>query len=329
QLGHLTEHVVQVGVLSFTEGTLVCPPPVDTMSNAQRAIDAGLRSPNTAPINMSASVVVKPGPDGQALLDANGDPITGPHACGIFGQLDLEIVHLVWEMAGWLCILALVVQYPRNRLLWFSLALATFHTVEHLLISYTFFFDPIQVYEGTRQLWGTLAEGNIVTAYPLGQEPAIVNFYAVAGKNGILAKGGLIGMLFPAVNQYLPTRPYLHLYYNSLVIVPATIAFVLEIRRTYDRYLRKALPALTTQEMVAVTPRLKTLRYKSGDIIVTQGDPGEAFYIVSKGEGEGVQTQTDGWGKPLATLCAGDYFGEAWAAGEAEVIGRVSALTYG
>lgn len=327
QLGHLMEHIVQVSVLSFTQGTLACPPPVDTLDNANRAVEAGLRSPDYGPIYMSASTIVKPGPDGTAVLDANGQPVSGPHACGIFGQLDLEIVHLVWEMLGWFCLLALVIQYPQNPLLWFSLLVATFHTVEHLFISYTYFFDPVQMYEGTRQIWGTIAEGNLVTAYPLGQEPAIVNFYAVAGKNGILAKGGLIGMLFPAVNPYLPMRPYLHFYYNSLVIIPATIAFAQEIRKVYDRYLRRALPALTTQEVVAVTPRLVVKQYRTGDVIVHQGDPLTAFYIVSRGVVEMVQIDPDGWGRPLATLCEGDSFGAVGIVGEALHVATVRALT--
>ncbi len=327
QLGHLVEHVVQVSVLSFTQGTLACPPPVDTLDNASRAVEAGLRSPDYGPIYMSASTIVKPGPDGTAVLDANGQPITGPHACGVFGQLDLEIVHLVWELLGWFCLLVLVIQYPQNPLLWFSLLVATFHTVEHLFISYTYFFDPVQMYQGTRQIWGTIAEGNLVTAYPLGQEPAIVNFYAAAGKNGILAKGGLIGMLFPAVNPYLPARPYLHFYYNSLVIIPATIAFVQEIRKVYDRYLRQALPALTTQEMVVVTPRLVTKQVKAGDIIVRRGDPLTAFNIISKGVVELVHVEADGWGRPLATLREGDSFGAVGIVGEAQYVATVRALT--
>lgn len=309
QLGHLGEHVAQTGALVFTNATLACPPPVDSAANAQRAIDAGLRRASSAPTGLSAAVIVMPDSSGSARLDANGQPVSGPPACGVFGQLDLEIVHLIWEVAGWLLAMLLVVQFPRSRWLWLTAVLATVHTVEHLFISYTFFLDPTAVYAGTRQLWGTVANGSIVTAYPLGGEPALVNFYAVAGKNGILARGGLVGALFPSLNAGLPTRPFLHLYYNAAVTIPLVIGFVQVARRTYDRYLARAVPGLTTQELVAVTPELEPVRFKPGDVIVREGDLADYFYVVSKGEVEVVR-EHDGVEQVVSRLGEGEFFGE-------------------
>jgi hypothetical protein len=307
QIGHVIEHIVQVGVLTFTDSTLVCPPPIDSAANALRAVDAGLRTRGEGPTGMSASVIIKPGPEGEALRNPAGVAISGPPACGIFGQLDLEIVHLVWELAGWIFLLMLLPQFPRNRWLWFSIGWATFHTFEHMFISYTFFLDPSYVYEGARQLWGTVADGNIVTAVPLGKEPAMLNFYDVAGKFGLMAKNGLFGAFFPALNPYLPERPYLHLYYNLLVTVPMFIAFLQEARNLHDGYLRKALPATTTQAMAAVTPALEYSRYQPGEIIVTEGELAQDYYIITSGEASVIQgTQPD----PQRRLKAVEFFGE-------------------
>lgn len=310
QLGHVTEHLVQVGVLRLTPSTLVCPPPVDNAVNAQRAIEAGLRDPGINPTGHSASVIVKPGPDGQAMMNASGLPVTAPPACGVFGQLDLEIVHLIWEVAGWLLAMALVVQFPRNRWLWVSAAFASFHTVEHLFICYTFFFDPTMTYEGARQIWATVASGNIVTAYPLRLDQVAMNFYDVAGRFGILAKNGLVGSFFPEVNQYLADRPTLHLYYNSIVTLPMLVGFVVELRRSYDRYLGAALPRLKTEELVAVTPSLSVQRFKAGEEIITQGELADNFYIIAKGEVKVFQRMPDGQERVVNTIRTGEFFGE-------------------
>ncbi len=310
QIGHVGEHVVQVATLTFTNGTLACPPPVDDTISAQRAIDAGLRSPASPATGLSAATIVKPNASGEALRDSSGELVTGPHACGVFGQLDLEIVHLVWEIIGWLLTLMLLTQFPRNRWLWVSIFWASVHTVEHLFISYTFFLDPVPAYEGFRQIWATIADGNLVTAYPVGLQAADLTFYDVAGKYGIVAKNGLIGTFFPALNAYLPARPYLHFYYNTIVTVPALIGFLLELRRAYDRYLKRALPQLTTQELVAVTPDLVPLRYKPGATIIAQGAVADSFFIISKGEVEVVYADAGGNEHAVAQMGVGDYFGE-------------------
>src|SRR3972149_8901632 len=51
----------------------------------------------------------------------------------------------------------------------------------------------------------------------------------------------------------------------------------------------------------AVVPRT----YSEGDVIVKEGDQAVAFYIITKGKGEGRKG-----GKPVNTLAAGESFGE-------------------
>ncbi len=310
QIGHVGEHIVQVGALSIANGTLACPPPVDNDLNAQRAVSAGLRPASSSSTGHSASFIVKSDPAGQALMDANGSPVTGPHACGVFGQLDLEIVHLVWEVAGWLLALLLLAQFPRNKWMWAAVVLASIHTVEHLFICYTFFFDPSFVYDGSRQVWGTLASGNIVTAFPLGKEPTILNFYDVAGRFGIAAKNGLIGALFPALNIYLPERPYLHFYYNTLVTAPMVVAFLLELRHSYNQYLAKAMPELGTETLVVATTRLQPRRFKPGETIIRQGERAEHFYIITQGEVTVYWRDARGQEYAVDTMHSGQFFGE-------------------
>jgi hypothetical protein len=207
QIGHFAEHVIQVAQIEVFDGSLACPPPVDNVENATRAVDAGLREASHQATGASTQWVLQPGPDGLPALDANGNPVRGPAACGVFGQLDLEGVHLGWELIGWLGTLFLLTRFRRNVGLWLAAGFLSWHALENLSISWMFYLDRDAVYEGTRQVWATVADGNIVTAHPVGLLPAEVNFYEAGGKNGILARGGLFETLF-GISGVMPTRPH-------------------------------------------------------------------------------------------------------------------------
>jgi hypothetical protein len=255
----------------------------------------------------------------------DGERVTGPPACGVFGQLDLEIVHLIWDVLGWILTLWLLQKFPRNIWLWIAVIWSSIHTVEHVFISYTFFLDSEKVYAGFHQLWATTAEGSIVTAVPVGLEAAMVTFYDVAGKFGIAARNGLIGTFIPEINASLPSRPWLHFFYNSMITIPTVIGFAVEIRKLYDRYLAEALPTLSKEQLVSTTPHLDRQVYQQGEVIIQQGDVADNFYILSKGEVEVVHIEKDGSEKQLAVLEPGQYFGEVGILSQGRRIATVRA----
>jgi hypothetical protein len=111
---------------------------------------------------------------------------------GVFGQLDFETVHFVWDSAIWLSLGLLLRSFGmRNPWLWVAFAAASLHEVEH---GYLF--------------W-------LYQAHPA--------FYADGGFEGIMGNGGVIGSPL--------ARPYLHFAYNFIVVVPMTMAFWDETRR--------------------------------------------------------------------------------------------------
>ena len=59
-----------------------------------------------------------------------------------------------------------------------------------------------------------------------------------------------------------------------------------------------------------VVSNLTLERYRPGDYVVRQGEPGEEFFLIRKGQAEVVQVGQDGWPHELAVLRRGDYFGE-------------------
>ncbi len=67
---------------------------------------------------------------------------------------------------------------------------------------------------------------------------------------------------------------------------------------------------LTPPEIANVADRMETRKYNSGDVIIRQGDPGEDFYLIGRGSAA-VSSQVAGEGeRRVATLAAGDVFGE-------------------
>jgi hypothetical protein len=132
------------------------------------------------------------------LLLYHGD-ITRSH--GVFGQLDFETVHFVWDSLIWVAGAILVYQFWDNAWLWISWAVASVHQVEHV---YLFF-----IYRFHNEFW---ARGGIA---------------------GVFGKGGLIGSPL--------SRPYLHFVYNFLVIIPMLVGLWDETKRVLDRFLARAL----------------------------------------------------------------------------------------
>lgn len=310
QVGHYGEHLVQVTELGFLNGTLACPPPVDNGDNAQRAVDLGLRSDAADATGYRASYIVKPDQNGHPETDANGNQVIGPPACGVFGQFDFEPIHLVWDTLVWLGGLLLLAKFPRNTWLWVAVAFASLHEVEHLFLGWTYLVEPYlgSTYPILGTQWATTADGNIVTAHPAGKETINVDFYHAGGLTGIMGKNGLVENLLGTSGRF-PLRPYLHFIYNSLVVIPTVIAFLVQARRAYDEYLAEALPWLSEEQLIETTPKLERQKYEPGSVIVRQGDDADRFYIITKGQVEVLREQ-DGQEIVVSRLGSGQYFGE-------------------
>ncbi|MGI8595628.1 MAG: hypothetical protein ACR2ML_14950 [Solirubrobacteraceae bacterium] len=115
---------------------------------------------------------------------------------GVFGQLDFETVHFVWDSLIWLSLGVLLYRFSRgNRWLWVAFAASSLHQVEHFYLFWLYNEDRF--------------------------------LYIHGGWAGIMGSGGLIGSPLD--------RPYLHFTYNLLVTVPMALAFWDQTKRVYDR----------------------------------------------------------------------------------------------
>jgi hypothetical protein len=128
---------------------------------------------------------------------------------GVFGRLDFELVHFVWDTMIWATTCFLLWRFgSQNRWLWVAWIAASLHQVEHV---YLFWINRTDL-----------------------------SFYANGGLAGILGSGGLIGSPL--------ARPYLHFAYNVCVVIPMVIAFWDQGKLTHDRHLAWALPELSSRD---------------------------------------------------------------------------------
>ncbi|MBV0912196.1 cyclic nucleotide-binding domain-containing protein [Anianabacter salinae] len=282
QIGHFGEHVIQVVQLNMLNGTVACPPPVDTIDNAARAIQLGLREATMDPTYYSVDRIAKAGQDGMPLLDENGDYLVGPAACAIFGQLDLEVVHLAWELVGYFGTGLVLLAFPRNKWLFIALLALSWHALEHLTITYFYYFDQEPLWPGFQQLWATVpVSGNIFMAVPAGQVETMLNFYQAGGKFGLMANNGL----FEQLTGYdgMPGRPELHMGYNLAITIPTVIGFLVELRKLRSRYLEQSFSELSVEQITSLSQRVDDVSFGKGDVILREGDPASHCFLIKEG----------------------------------------------
>ncbi len=82
-------------------------------------------------------------------------------------------------------------------------------------------------------------------------------------------------------------------------------------QRFVERHLRRMslLVGLSSKQLEDVSARLRPVKYRSGEVILTEGTPGDVMYLIEWGRVE-VLSRTDGSSRILAVLGEGDFFGE-------------------
>ena len=205
QIGHLGEHVVQIVQLYALNGVIsqACPPPKDNPTNAIRGEDLGIRPPGIEPTGGFGETIVVPNANGTFDDSEN----RGPAACGVFGALDAEYVHLVWDSLVWIGGLFLLYRFPGNIWLWLSVLAASIHQVEHLFLGFIFQFQGPPEFAFTRQLWATTLEGNRVIAFPAGQEMEAASFYEASGVIGVMGQNGMVERLIGSQDVFPQRAP--------------------------------------------------------------------------------------------------------------------------
>jgi ABC-type lipoprotein export system ATPase subunit len=77
-----------------------------------------------------------------------------------------------------------------------------------------------------------------------------------------------------------------------------------------NEYVAKALSTLSMDHLALVTRQLEARTFTPGASIISQGEPADQFYIITKGQVDVLLHQPNGPAIPVTTMRAGQYFGE-------------------
>src|SRR5215212_8132691 len=77
-----------------------------------------------------------------------------------------------------------------------------------------------------------------------------------------------------------------------------------------DEYVAQALATLSIDQLALVTRQLEARIFTPGAPIISQGEPADQFYIITRGQVEVQLHQPNGPAIPVTTMNAGQYFGE-------------------
>ena len=158
-------------------------------------------------------------------------------------------------------------------------------------------------YRRNAWLWATL----VLAGWHETEHAYMLSQYLATGRQGhpgLLAMGGVVGDGLPL------KRPDLHFLYNLVETIPMVVAFGHALKASYDEWLAQALPHASTELLVATTNRLETRTYQPGQVIVSQGDVADHFYVLVRGEVDVSCKNETGDDVHLATLGPGQFFGE-------------------
>ncbi|MGQ0551321.1 MAG: cyclic nucleotide-binding domain-containing protein [Armatimonadota bacterium] len=188
----------------------------------------------------------------------------GVAARGIFGALDIEWVHFVWNTWVLAAVAVLLTRFRSNRWLWATLVLAGWHEAEHIVVFVTY-----------------LTTG-------------------VAGTPGLLGRGGLIGGGLPVTRpdlhflyNLIETTPLMIAFFVQLRVV-----YDEWLRRALPRVTAPVLAEATALLKVASLPRGATIVREGepaenfyviaqGEVAVTRAGPeGKPIDVARLGPGE-------------------------------------------
>jgi CRP-like cAMP-binding protein len=231
-------------------------------------------------------------------------------AHGVFGELDRETVHFIWDGLILVACIVLRIHFRNVKNIWLTLAVvaAAIHQFEHCFLFGIFLFDNNLYNHG---------------GYFLG-----IHLTAYGAQNGVMGHDGIVGTLIPPLNVILPARIPLHFLYNTFVLIPMILAFRQQVRQIYDEWLAKAMPQLTEEQLIAATAQSENVKFAAGQIIFSQGDPSDKFYIITKGQVDVLRMdKRTSQETQVARLSEGQYFGEIGLLGRTQRTATIKAIT--
>jgi CRP-like cAMP-binding protein len=324
QAGHVGEHVFQMGEFfvyheHFYSGQFEINKNPDAKTIV---LGSNLNHQEIAPLKAGTTLIeaINANPP---QSDLYADPVTnkavvfpncvgwswnGPScgsAHGVFGELDRELVHFIWDGIILIACTIIFFRFRNNPWVKWALLAAFIHQVEHVFLYFSSIV-PSSGYPGAGTFLG---------------------LYAKSWSNGIMGHDGVVGSALPWFNDITPSRINIHFIYNVCVMIPMVLAFLYEVKRIYDEWLAKALPNLSRDQLIYFSQAAAPTTFQADQIIFNQGDAADRFFIITKGQVQILRADKRGVQKPIATLSEGAYFGEIGILGRTRRTATVKAIT--
>lgn len=224
-------------------------------------------------------------------------------AHGVFGELNVETVHFVWDGVVFIATIVLRIHFRKVKNIWLTLSViaAGIHQIEHIYLEFIYLFMR-DFYSMGGSFLGILHIAN-----------------GTAAAAGIMGHNGIVGTAIPPLNVLLPGRINLHFIYNVCVFIPMVLAFRKQLQYVYDEWLAKAMPQLSEEQLIAATAQSENAKFAPGEIIFRQSDPANKFYIITKGQVDVTRVpKKDTPEIVVGRLSEGQYFGEIELLGRTE-----------
>jgi hypothetical protein len=122
--------------------------------------------------------------------------LAGASARGIFGTLDLEWVHFIWNSWVLLAVLLLLPRFRTNPWLWATLGLSVWHEIEHLVVFFVYLTT------GKSGTPGLLARGGLIGGGLPIPRPDLHFFYNLVETVPLVI--GLVWQLHRAYDEQRP-----------------------------------------------------------------------------------------------------------------------------
>jgi NADH dehydrogenase len=159
---------------------------------------------------------------------------------------------------------------------------------------------PPTAQHATRE--ATTCAMNIAAAIRGGQ-PALFTFEGL-GTLGSLGHGSAVAQIFGMKISGLIAWVLWRTIY--LMKIPGVKS---KFRISIDWFTHLLFPPDLAQTRMEQESGIKNQHFEPGDVVFHQGDLGDSVYVIEKGECDVIK-EDDGASRVLATLGAGDYFGE-------------------
>jgi ABC-type lipoprotein export system ATPase subunit len=147
----------------------------------------------------------------------------------------------------------------------------------------------------------------VAIARALANDPPLILADEPTGNLDSATAGAVFNMFEELVGQ---GKTVVMVTHDSSLAQRASRTLLIVDGEIVNEYVARALPLLTPQQLLKATHMLDPMHFEPGATILQEGEPGDRFYIVTKGRAEVALKRPGGSDVVVMRPGVGEYFGE-------------------